>query len=207
MFSLDLPRGAQYHQQSEGLISAFTGAEEEGKPKVWHGQTRHEGCLWRGLKSPLSWTAHSSLWQKLLLVIGLVEENMRASWSASGQSLVNWAQSPTPSSHQFKPKPDFAFKPYVCASTSSAGETTGNFRGETLPSAPEAVSLLIVWPQPPKPSHAFGNLTTAAVVWKKGKAYASSKPEQTRYIWVLFSPRQPFQMRSPASGTYFPAFT
>lgn len=98
MFSLDLPGGAQYHQQSEGLISALTGAEGEGKPKDWHGQTRHEGCLRRGLKSPLSWTARSSLWHKLLLVIGLVEENTRASRSASGQSLVNWAQSPTPSS-------------------------------------------------------------------------------------------------------------
>lgn len=33
MFSLDLPGGAQYYQQSEGLSPDLTGAEEEDKPK------------------------------------------------------------------------------------------------------------------------------------------------------------------------------
>lgn len=97
MFSLDLTGGAQYHQQSEGLSPGLTGAEEEDKSKDMVRQDMEDVCG-EALKNSVSWTAHSSLWQKLLPFEGLVEQNMRASWSASGQSLVTWPESPVPSS-------------------------------------------------------------------------------------------------------------
>lgn len=44
MFSLDLPRGAQYHQQSEGLSPDLTGMEEEVKPKDVVRQDMEDVC-------------------------------------------------------------------------------------------------------------------------------------------------------------------
>lgn len=44
MLSLDLPSGAQYHHQNEGLLPDLTGVEEEDKPKNMVRQDMEDVC-------------------------------------------------------------------------------------------------------------------------------------------------------------------
>lgn len=126
--------------------------------------------------------------------------------AASGQSLVNWAESPFPCSlislnwSQTLHWTVCVSESFVVRQLATSGERhylqslklflfSLSDHKVIILAMPVAISPQLWW---------FG---------KKEKLLQAQSQNKQRYIWVLFSLRQLLQMRSPASGTYFPGFT